>query len=375
MNKYSELIDQYFSNEMGHARRKDFERQLETDLQLKAEFDQQAQVLKGIEIYAIKNEVQLGFKRKARKIKAGRWLAAITIATLLVLTALVLKDESAPVEAPAIRAAAPTPPPLKSAVAEPAAAEKMSPREIKPSENKNRKGPSFVWSKAKGNNLPQSVAAGPLADRQKPSRAAAAPNQNVSSKAAVFGSNKQQDGKMGWKNMGSLDQGRIMADSMALDAYSRYLQDTVKNADLVVRDKKLTDSLYRSFRQSAAAKEYLGKDTAGVVFLAIVKKPSKSAAGAALFRQNCASCHSLGAQKIKGPGLEGVMGRVPGGDWLFNYILNSQRMIGSGNAYANKIYNEHGRTAMTVFEGKLSEPEIRSIIDFLGHLPATGTTK
>jgi cytochrome c2 len=375
MKKYTELIDTYLSGEMGPGERADFEKGLETDRQLKAEFDRQTRVLQGIESFAIKSEMSKGLKRKAHKIKAGRWLAAITIATLLVLMTLTSKEEAVPVEIPAVKMGSPEPEPLKREernAAATAAENKEHSRDMDTLSGHGSKELgkiSFVWSQAKG-NLPQEIAAGPFVNtKNNLSKTKTKPVKKAAEKAAVFSSNRQTNGRMDWANLGSQSQGRVLADSLALEAYNRYLQDTVKNAGLIVKDKKLADSLYRSFRRSAAAKEFLGKDTAGVVFLAIVEKPVKRATGAVLFRQNCASCHSLGTEKVKGPGMAGVINRVPGGDWLFSYILNSQKMISSGNAYANKIYEEHGRKAMTVFEGKLSGSDIRSIIEFLGQQP------
>jgi cytochrome c2 len=374
MKKFTELIDTYLSGEMGPGERADFEKGLETDRQLKAEFDRQTRVLQGIESFAIKSEMSKGLKWKAHKIKAGRWLAAITIATLLVLMALTLKEETAPLESPAVKAELPEPAPLKTEEKNAAVtvAKDKHPRgmdTLAGRRNKDLGKNSFVWSQAKG-NLSQEIAAGPFVNtKSNLSKTKTKPVKKAAEKTAVFSSNRQTNGRMDWANLGSQSQGRVLADSLALEAYSQYLKDTVKNAGLIVKDKKLADSLYRSFRRSEAAKAFLGKDTAGVVFLAIVEKPVKRATGAVLFRQNCASCHSLGSEKIKGPGLAGVVNRVPGGDWLFSYILNSPKMISSGNAYANKIYEEHGRKAMTVFEGKLSGSDIRSIIEFLGQQP------
>jgi cytochrome c2 len=88
--------------------------------------------------------------------------------------------------------------------------------------------------------------------------------------------------------------------------------------------------------------------------------------GAKLFKQNCAVCHSSHTdQKLTGPGLKGVFDRVPKGDWINKWIINSEKMIKSGDAYANKIYSENGKAAMTVFEGQLDEKAVASIIEFI----------
>jgi len=98
-----------------------------------------------------------------------------------------------------------------------------------------------------------------------------------------------------------------------------------------------------------------------------------SAADAAkIFKQNCAVCHSLGTNKLTGPGLSGVASRVPSDDWLKSWIKNSSAMIKSGDAYANKIYNENGQAQMSAFEF-LSDDELTSLIEYIKNPPTEPT--
>lgn len=99
----------------------------------------------------------------------------------------------------------------------------------------------------------------------------------------------------------------------------------------------------------------------------------KAQDGAKLFKQNCAVCHALTDQKLTGPGLAGVFDRVPKGDWLKNWILNNEKLIKSGDAYANKIYNDYGKAAMTVFEGQLSGEDVDAIIAYMKNPPPPPT--
>ncbi len=88
--------------------------------------------------------------------------------------------------------------------------------------------------------------------------------------------------------------------------------------------------------------------------------------GAKLFKQNCAVCHASHTdQRLTGPGLKGIFDRAPKGDWLVKWILNNEKLIKSGDAYANKIYNDYGKAAMTVFEGQLNDKDVNAILDFL----------
>jgi mono/diheme cytochrome c family protein len=92
----------------------------------------------------------------------------------------------------------------------------------------------------------------------------------------------------------------------------------------------------------------------------------KAQDGAKLFKQNCAVCHASHTdQKLTGPGLKGVFDRAPKGDWLMKWILNNEKLIKSGDAYANKIYNDNGKAAMTVFEGQMNEKDVTAILAFL----------
>lgn len=90
--------------------------------------------------------------------------------------------------------------------------------------------------------------------------------------------------------------------------------------------------------------------------------------GAKLFKQNCAVCHASHTdQKLTGPGLKGIFDRVPkpADEWLIKWILNNEKLIKSGDAYANKVYNDNNKAAMTVFEGQLSENDVKDILAFL----------
>ena len=90
-----------------------------------------------------------------------------------------------------------------------------------------------------------------------------------------------------------------------------------------------------------------------------------AADGKAIFKQNCAVCHAMTDQKLTGPGLKGVMDRVPKGPWLHDWIKNSDKLIKSGDAYANKILKENNNATMSVFEGVISDGDIDAIIEYL----------
>ena len=91
------------------------------------------------------------------------------------------------------------------------------------------------------------------------------------------------------------------------------------------------------------------------------------AAGKTLFNANCAACHKLD-KKMTGPALRHVEDRLlndQGLDkqWLYAWIRNSASVIKSGDTYANKIYSEYNRAAMTAYP-QLSDTDIENILAY-----------
>ena len=85
------------------------------------------------------------------------------------------------------------------------------------------------------------------------------------------------------------------------------------------------------------------------------------AAGKSLFNSNCAACHKLD-KDMTGPALRGVAGRHER-DWLYSWIRNSSKLIKSGDAYANEIYEKYNKTAMTAYP-QFSDADIDNILAY-----------
>lgn len=98
--------------------------------------------------------------------------------------------------------------------------------------------------------------------------------------------------------------------------------------------------------------------------LAEAPEGASEALGKGLFEAKCKSCHYTWNQKNTGPGLYGYRDRVPSEDWLYQWIRDPQGMINSGDAYANKIWDENKPNLMTAF-GSLTDVEIASILLYL----------
>jgi cytochrome c551/c552 len=95
--------------------------------------------------------------------------------------------------------------------------------------------------------------------------------------------------------------------------------------------------------------------------------------GKTLFNTNCAACHLLD-KKMTGPPLRNIEARLAdeqGLDrtWMATWIRNSAGVIKSGDAYANKIFNEYNQTAMTPFPS-LSDQDISDILAYTAEVPA-----
>lgn len=84
--------------------------------------------------------------------------------------------------------------------------------------------------------------------------------------------------------------------------------------------------------------------------------------GAALFKQNCTTCHAVG-QQVVGPALKDVHKRRDEA-WLLKFIKNSTAVIASGDKYAVDLYNKYNKTQMPSHEF-LSDDDIKAIIGYI----------
>lgn len=77
------------------------------------------------------------------------------------------------------------------------------------------------------------------------------------------------------------------------------------------------------------------------LFLLVLGSAASSSAEdvAIYFRQNCASCHTIGGGRLTGPDLKNITQRLDRG-WLERFILNPKALIDSGDPYAVKIKQE-----------------------------------
>ena len=86
-------------------------------------------------------------------------------------------------------------------------------------------------------------------------------------------------------------------------------------------------------------------------------------AGMALFKANCASCHGVD-KKLVGPALTGVWDRWESEEKLISWIQNSTKFLATGDAYANKLFNDYNKSVMSAFP-QLTPEQIKSILVYV----------
>lgn len=82
--------------------------------------------------------------------------------------------------------------------------------------------------------------------------------------------------------------------------------------------------------------------------------------GKALFKANCSSCHTATDKRSTGPGLKGVLGRIPGGDWKYRFVHDHDAMVEGGDAYSVALF-ENYKTRCTKFP-QLTNDQIDAIL-------------
>ena len=90
--------------------------------------------------------------------------------------------------------------------------------------------------------------------------------------------------------------------------------------------------------------------------------PDQVATGKTLFNENCAACHAVTAEVVVGPGLKGINERRPEA-WVLSWVKNPQKMIASGDQYANELYNKFNKAPMPAFP--FNDDQIRGILAYI----------
>ena len=96
---------------------------------------------------------------------------------------------------------------------------------------------------------------------------------------------------------------------------------------------------------------------------AIYSQDGDAKKGYALFEENCTACHKIGGTLI-GPDLTGVTEKYDA-EWLQKWIINNQALIESGDKRAIEASKINPDAEMNVFEGLLSDQDVKDILTWL----------
>lgn len=198
------------------------------------------------------------------------------------------------------------------------------------------------------------------------------PVNNNKNDMMLFRGERKADGSINWVNPISMKKKLSTVEITSLNFYPEHFLDTLSVLGFDIKNKKLTDSIYYSYSGYVEAKEMVSEyyfsdeaisdSTAPVMIDKIsYEKPN----GKNLFMKNCAVCHSMSSQKLTGPGMAGILNRAPKGDWLNRYILNNNKLIRSGDAYANKLVAMNGGVdGMGEYE-YLTADELKALVQYI----------
>lgn len=91
---------------------------------------------------------------------------------------------------------------------------------------------------------------------------------------------------------------------------------------------------------------------------------SYSQDGKKLFKANCAACHSVGSNKVVGPGLAGINEKREK-EWLHKWIKNSGELIASGDATAKEVFEEYNKLPMP--PQPVDDAQIDAILEYIAN--------
>lgn len=95
--------------------------------------------------------------------------------------------------------------------------------------------------------------------------------------------------------------------------------------------------------------------------------PLHAQSGADNFKNLCQSCHRLDYKSTVGPGLAGLKDRRSA-EWIRSWILDSQKLIASGDADAKAVFDKYNQIAMPAFAQLEGQP----LEDLIAYIESEG---
>jgi mono/diheme cytochrome c family protein len=102
---------------------------------------------------------------------------------------------------------------------------------------------------------------------------------------------------------------------------------------------------------------------AAALALLLAPWPARGQETADFFRQNCASCHTIGGGRLTGPDLKNVSQRKDR-PWLARFIANPQAMIDSGDPYVLNLQQQSRNVVMPIVPN-LNPARIQTLLDLI----------
>ncbi|MFP4560683.1 MAG: c-type cytochrome [Thiohalorhabdus sp.] len=91
---------------------------------------------------------------------------------------------------------------------------------------------------------------------------------------------------------------------------------------------------------------------------------AEAAKGQKIFFKVCVQCHTLKEKdQASGPGLGGVLDRVPSEDWLLKWLEDPEAMVESEDDYAQSIVDDYSMD-MPTLEVMQKESNRKAIVSF-----------
>lgn len=127
------------------------------------------------------------------------------------------------------------------------------------------------------------------------------------------------------------------------------------------------------FTRGWLALALIGMVWAGVAVRADAAPPAQSGDdGEALFKAKCLACHTIGAGKLVGPDLDGVVARRDR-QWLINWLLAPDQTLAAGDPIAVQLLQEYSNVPMPNLA--LTEAQAVALIAYLEAAQGTVVTK
>lgn len=201
---------------------------------------------------------------------------------------------------------------------------------------------------------------------------------------SLFDGERKPNGEINWVKPKPMLRRLSTTEITKLNFYPPHFIDTISKLGFNIKNKKVVDSIFYSYininncdsedfansdsvaRKEDTSKIAISENRIFVTHLTASSTSTLLSSGKILFEKNCSTCHSLEKEvMLTGPSMYNVFNRVPNKNWFKQFTINNEKMIKSGDKYANDIYKKYNKAAMTVFEGQLTDRDLEAIANYL----------